>query len=551
MGGPGRCAVLPRVVAVITDVSGLATRYAYATDDVGATFGALFAVVWVLAAAYAAATLPARERVRFFAYYVPSALGGVAVAFAADAVSFYASFALMALPAWGLVTHSGSAEADRAGRVYLGVTVLGEALLLAALVLLAAEAGSTRLADMRSALPAVEHADLVFGLIAAACALKLGAIGVSGVLPLTYGHAPTGAAIALAGASTKVGVLGLVRLLPLGGAADERWGAVLVAVGLGSAFSAAALGVLTTNPKAVLGYSSASQMGLVLVAVGAGMGSFEAGALGLAAAVAYAVHHGLAKAALFAGEDVIRRSAGRGRTVAMVACSLPALALVGTPLTSGFAAKHALKEAVHASSSGLAHVAEALLPWAAVGTALVMLRFFALARAAHPHADAGRDGHPGNSVVPTAVWAVLLALVASATWLVPAEWARDAAKAALKPAYLVASVWPALLAAGVAAVVSRLVRANARLQGGIVPPGDLLLSVDRLAVRTLAPSPEAGPERPPAAVARVRVPLGAVGESSRRRLARWLAHAEARITLWQVAAGIFVATLLLIVTLAS
>lgn len=510
---------------------------AFLADDLAVTFGVLFSAIWGISALYALVTVPSDERGRLFAYFVPAAVGGIGVAFAADAVSFYLCFALMALPSWGLVTHPRTAEAHRAGTAYLGVTVLGEALLLAALMLLAAEAKSIHLAELRGALAAAEHAGVAFALVVAAFGLKLGAIGASGALPLTYGTAPAGAASALAGATVKVGVLGLLRLLPLGEVVPDGWGAAVIVLGLLTAFGAAALGVLTATPKAVLGYSSASQMGLVLIGIGAGMADPAAGSWAIAAAVAYSVHHGLAKATLFLGEDVVRHATGRSRRIALAALALPALALVGAPLTSGFVAKYALKHAVHDAAGALPHLAGTLLSWAAVGTALLMIRFFVLLMA-EPIGQGARTvgGAAAPRRAPGVLWAFMLALVAGATWLWPAGWAADAAHSALDPSSLFAATWPGLVALAAALLARQLARGAARLREGVVPPGDLVAGATRVVSAWLAPVPA-----PETASVRTR----AAG------LPRMLLEAEGFWTVWAFAAGVFVVVAVVLVLVAA
>ena len=505
----------------------------FALDDVGVTFLVLFAVLWTLSGVYAWVTVPAAERGRLFAWYVPAALGGVAVALAADAVSFYLCFALMALPSWGLVTHTRTEESRRAGAIYLIVTVLGEALLLGALMLLAARAGSLDLGSLRAAAATMP---LALGLLVGAIALKIGALPASGVLPLTYLHAPAGAAAALAGASVKVGALAMLRLLPLGSSLPQ-WQTALIVLGFATAFGAAALGLFTTSPRAVLGYSSASQMGLVTVAAGVGLGSPEAGALATGAIVAYSIHHGLAKSALVLGDDVAARTQGRGRVLALVGLLLPALALVGAPLTSGFVAKYALKDAIHALDTPLAHTVELLLPWAAVATAALMLRFVVLVRA-RPAAGPSRAARPA-----AAIWGVLLVAVASATWLWPATWAEHAAASAFKPASLWPAIWPLLIALAAGVLIARLVTSE-RLRQGILPPGDLLLAL-AAGVRGLdaAIGSRVTTTHDPAAASPQKRPLAA--------LARALVVFEGHLVVWAVASVVFVALVVAVVLLAT
>ncbi len=467
----------------MTTMPGIKTLV-FAVDEVSLPFLVLFSAVWGLSGLYTAVTTPPAERRRLFAYFVPAAIGGIGVAAAADAISFYLCFALMALPAWGLISHSGSADSRRASAIYLTLTVIGEALLLAALVLLSVESGTTLIARYPAALSGLPSAGLITVLVLGAAALKIGTLPFSGVLPLSYAYTPAGPATALAGASVKVGALALLRLLPAGGMAPA-WSSAVMLAGLITAFGAAVLGVLTDRPRAVLGYSSASQMGLVLIAAGTGMTDSGMALLASGAVIAFSLHHGLAKAALVLGGDVVARLQGKSRAAALAALALPALALVGAPLTSGFVAKYALKDAIHAMQGDVAHLVYALLPWTAVGTAALMLRFFELA---------GRDRLTVErpSPAPVALWSILLALVVGATWLWPATWNDHAIEAAFSAASLWTALWPGLLALAGWLAIRRRYRNRTVVPPQIVP-GDVLIAAAR------ALSPAAAPADAPVA----------------------------------------------------
>ncbi|MDY0340118.1 MAG: proton-conducting transporter membrane subunit [Coriobacteriia bacterium] len=451
---------------MMTTMPGISTLR-FAIDEISLPFLLLFSAVWILSGLYTAATLDTRGRGRLFAYFIPSAIGGIGVAVAADAISFYLCFALMAIPAWGLIVHSGSAESRRAGAIYLTLTVIGEAVLLAALVLLAVESGTTLLADYPAVLAELPSAPLITGLVLAMIALKIGTLPFSGFLPLSYTYTPAGPAAALAGASAKVGALAMLRLLPAGGMAPE-WSSAVMLIGLATAFGAAVLGVLTTHPRAVLGYSSASQLGLISIAAGAGLSDPGIAVLATGAVVAFSIHHGLAKAALVLGDDIVARLEGAQRKAALVALGFPALALVGAPLTSGFVAKYALKDAVHALSGPVPDLVYTLISWSAVGTAALMVRFFVLATR--------QDRIESRPVgVPVALWSALLALVAGAAWLWPASWNDHAAEAAFAPASIWTALWPGLIALAGWLALTRLAphRDTSALR---VTPGDLLVS---------------------------------------------------------------------------
>ncbi|MBN2839746.1 MAG: hypothetical protein JXP37_02170 [Coriobacteriia bacterium] len=503
----------------------------FAIDETSLPYLVLFSIIWVLSGLYTVATTDAPGHRRLLAYFIPSAVGGIGVAAAADAISFYLCFALMALPAWGLITHSGSAESRRAGTIYLTLTVIGEALLLAALVLLTVETGTTMLTGYPAAVSSLPSAPLITVLVLGMIALKIGTLPFSGILPLSYTYTPAGSAAALAGASVKVGALAMLRLLPAGGMTPE-WSSAVMLVGLATAFGAAVLGVLSAHPRAVLGYSSASQMGLVLIAAGAGLS--DAGAAGLAggAVVAFSLHHGLAKAALVLGDDVIGRLEGRPRRIALAALALPALALVGAPLTSGFVAKYALKDAVHALSGGVPHLVYALLSWSTVGTAALMLRFFLLT---------GRQRTAGgrSARVPIALWSLLLVLVAGLTWLWPAGWNDHAVEAAFSPASMWTALWPGLLALGGWFALTRSAAVRRTFSAHRIAPGDILVGAAARMAHLGHSADVLGAGTTDGAQA-VTAPVGA----------DILARAEQQYLRWTVAATTFVVLGIVVVWLA-
>ena len=57
-------------------------------------------------------------------------IGSLGIFLAADLVSFFLCYALVSLPAYGLVTYDGTPVARRAGAIYMGFALLGENLLL-------------------------------------------------------------------------------------------------------------------------------------------------------------------------------------------------------------------------------------------------------------------------------------------------------------------------------------------------------------------------------------------------------------------------------------
>jgi formate hydrogenlyase subunit 3/multisubunit Na+/H+ antiporter MnhD subunit len=154
-------------------------------------------------------------------------------------------------------------------------------------------------------------------------------------LPLAHPAAPPAASAVLSGAMIKAGLVGWLRVLPLGFDTAGLWGWALLVGGVAASFGAALVGVTQRNPKAVLAYSSVSQMGLITSLLGCGLlqpGLWPALQVVI---VLFAVHHGLAKGALFLGAGIAHHRRDLPPWLLWAGLVLPGLALAGAPLTSG------------------------------------------------------------------------------------------------------------------------------------------------------------------------------------------------------------------------
>ncbi len=246
--------------------------------------------------------------------------------------------------------------------------MLGEAALLAGFALLAAFApgDSLAIADVLPALAAAPLRDLAIAMLVIGFGLKAGLVPLHVWLPLAHPAAPMPASAVLSGAIIKAGIIGLIRFLPIE-ATPAGWGQVLAVLGFVTAFWGVAVGITQRNPKTVLAYSSVSQMGVVVAAIGMGL----MGGIGTtpASAAFYAMHHVLAKGALFLAVGVAAMAGGRARWLVLGPAVVLALGFGGMPLTGGWLAKEAVKAEL---GSGLAGTLSAL---SAAGSTLLMLHF--------------------------------------------------------------------------------------------------------------------------------------------------------------------------------
>lgn len=478
-------------------------------------FLAFTALLWLAAGIHARGHLRTdARRDRFNVLWLATMAGNFGLIVARDVATFYTAFALMTFAAYGLVIHTGSREALRAGRVYLTMAVLGEGLIVAGL-LMAASAAATpllpTLAQLPPAIAAAPQRDLIVACLWLGFGIKAGLPLLHMWLPLAHPVAPVPASAVLSGAMIKAGLLGWLNTLPLGLTSLPAWGTLAMVAGLIAAFGAALIGIHQKSAKTVLAYSSVSQMGLITVGVGAGLVAPASWPLLAPAVALYALHHGLAKGALFLGVAVAHQPGRVPRALLWLALALPGLSLAGL-MTSGVLAKLTLKAALAdgVATAGWWALLPGLLAVGAVGTTALVARYLWLLhreglqkrsadvakRLEAALADRGRadtahrplpdtmadvaataaGGRFAEAGAPWPVWlgwGLLLAASSFAFVLLPPLGLAATMPAA--PADVVALAWPVLLGAVLSVAASRW------LHAWPIPAGDVLAGLDALA----------------------------------------------------------------------
>ncbi len=500
-------------VPVYTEIPTLLVGIRLGLDAPGAAFLLLTALLWLLAGAFAwryHARDPRGDS--FFGFFVLTLTGNLGLVLAQDLVSFYLFFALMTFSAYGLVIHRRDPTVIRAGRVYLTMAIAGELALLAGVLgLVVAGGGSVGLGSEMEAVwtglmaepatmpPSVPFASPGFlaALLVAGFGVKAGLAPLHIWLPLAHPAAPTAASALLSGVLIKAGLLGWLRVLPTE-VAVPGVGECLFVVGAATALYAVVVGLCQDEAKTVLAYSSVSQMGYSAMAAGILVSDPALAPAALAAAVFFALHHGLAKGALFLSVGVGDRLQGpaalvdRRRRLLLLGSLLPALALAGAPFTTGAMVKTVLVNAGAGLTSVWSLALAPLFFVAAAGTTLLMARF--LVTLDRRVRDAGRPDRGvsglGTLWVP---WGVLLGLVATGPLWLPHAYAPPETAGVPSVLYAPSAAWlPVLVGVAVAAAVfarPRVLGALARLR---IPPGDILVPVEALLRWMLAPPSQRG-----------------------------------------------------------
>jgi multicomponent Na+:H+ antiporter subunit D len=321
-------------------------------DAPGLLFGTLSGVLWLLTTVYAIAYLEgAPHRSRFFGFFSLCVSASMGVAFAGNLVTFLVFYELLTLTTWPLVVHRGTEKAIRAGRVYLGYTLGGSALLLAGVVWLYALAGAVEFTE-RGALTAVaaRAPDLraIFALMVAGVGVKAALVPLHGWLPRAMVAPAPVSALLHAVAVVKAGAFGVVRLV------YDVFG-IEFAAGLGVLGPLAAVASVTIvwgsfralfqdDLKKRLAYSTVSQVSYIV------LGTAVLGPISTLGGLVHLVHQGIMKITLFfcAGNLAETlgihkvsemRGAGRRMPLTMAAFTIGALGMIGLPPLAGFVSK--------------------------------------------------------------------------------------------------------------------------------------------------------------------------------------------------------------------
>ncbi|MGS4944874.1 complex I subunit 5 family protein [Meridianimarinicoccus sp. RP-17] len=400
----------------------------FGTDPVGRVFMGFSALIWAAAGWAAVGWMRGDDHATgFAACFLLAMAGNLGMFTARDVASLYALFALMSFASYGLVVHGRSGSAFAAGRIYIVFVVAGELALFAGLALMAANAGSLMLADLRAA----PVSDIAAGLLLAGFAVKLGIMPLHVWLPPAHGAAPVPASAVLSGAMIKAGLFGMIAVMPFGVAEMPVHGTVLMAAGLVTIFAAGLGGVNSDSPKAVLGWSSVSQMGLMALGLGAALTVPGAWALVLPALMFQAAHHGLAKGALFLGTGAFGAAAAlRGSWAALPLLALPMAALVGLAPLSGYAAKEGLRAALAAGPAGWVPWLVLALTLSGLVTTLLMGRYLLTLWRQVPTVPRAVVEGPGWVALPAATLAACGVLLLGLWPLagfgpVPSSWPKD------------------------------------------------------------------------------------------------------------------------------
>jgi multicomponent Na+:H+ antiporter subunit D len=328
-----------------------AVTIAFRADAYGMFFALVTSTLWVFTTLYAIGYMRGdQQRVRFFGFFALCVSTTVGIAFAENLLTFFLFYETLTICTYPLVVHSETAQALRAGRVYLVYTLIGGGFVLVGSVMTLDVAGSVSLGQPGLLGLEAGHGALawIFTTLVVGFGVKAAIMPLHGWLPLAMVAPTPVSALLHAVAVVKAGAFGVTRVIynlfgvellaELGFATYLAWAAAFTIV------AASLIALRQDELKRRLAYSTISQLSYVLLA---------AALLTPLAAMASIVHmanQAFAKITMFFAAGAIERTTGRTRVSeldgvgasmpwTMAAFTVAALSFVGVPLFAGFVTK--------------------------------------------------------------------------------------------------------------------------------------------------------------------------------------------------------------------
>lgn len=331
------------------------------------------------------------NKARYYVFTVLTFAATVGVFLSADLFTTFIFFEIMSFTSYVWVAQEETKEALRAANTYLAVAVIGGLVMLMGIFLLYHSLGTVMIKELLAAATAYPDKKMMYA--AGTCLLfgfgaKAGAFPLHIWLPKAHPVAPAPASALLSGILTKTGIFGVLVTSCNLFLYDEKWGKLILGIGVITMLGGAILAVFSVDLKRTLACSSMSQIEFILVGVGMQGLLAEENALAVHGTFLHMINHSLIKLVLFmiAGAVFMNthaldlntiRGFGRKKPFLMVTFLIGALAIGGIPGFGGYVSKTLLHESiVEYGTSGVMQWVEYLFLFSGGLTLAYMTKLF-------------------------------------------------------------------------------------------------------------------------------------------------------------------------------
>lgn len=406
-------AILPGVLAgerpaldLFEIMPGLQLRFEI--EPLGMLFALVASCLWIVNSIYSIGYMRAnkeRHQTRFYVCFAVALSSAMGIAFAGNLLTLFVFYEVLTLITYPLVTHAGTPEARRGGRVYIGLLVgTSIAFLLVAIIWTYVVAGTLEFTQ-----GGILRGRVSDTLMAVLLALYVFGIGKAALMPVhrwlpAAMVAPTPVSALLhAVAVVKAGVFTVVKVIvyvfgveTLTGLGTIDW---LPAIAGFTILAASVVALRADNLKRRLAYSTVSQLSYVVLAAAI------LAPISIVGATMHIAAHAFSKITLFFAAGAIYTAAhktevsqldgiGRRMPWTMGAFTVGALSLMGIPPCIGFVSKWFMIQGAFEA---------AMWPAAAVFLASTLLNtayFMPIVYAAFFRAPSGHDHDHGEAPLP-------------------------------------------------------------------------------------------------------------------------------------------------------
>ncbi len=326
---------------------------AFELEPLGMIYALVAAVLWPVTAAYGVGYMRGHDephQTRFFVFFSASITAALGIAFSANLLTLFVFYEALTLSTWPLVTHHQDAEAQKAGRIYLGILMFTSVgLLLPAIAWTWSVAG--RLDFVAGGILQGE----IYGWhVSALLALFAFGIGKAGLMPFhrwlpNAMVAPTPVSALLhAVAVVKAGVFSILKVVVyifgIGMLSDTGASVWLMYVAAFTMLTGSMIALTRDNLKERLAYSTISQLAYIV------LGAAQADWAGIVGGGMHIVMHAAGKITLFfcagaiyvaAHKKNISEMDGLGRKMPLtyLAFAMGSFSVIGLPPFGGVASK--------------------------------------------------------------------------------------------------------------------------------------------------------------------------------------------------------------------
>lgn len=326
---------------------------AFKIEALGMLFALVASLLWVVTSIYAIGYMRShneKNQTRFFASFAVAISCAMGVAFSDNLFTLFLFYELLTLSTYPLVAHSGTPEAKRGGRIYLGI-LLGTSIGLFLLGIVVTWFVSGTVTFQEGGILAGNIDPAWAGLL---YALFLFGIGKAAIMPFhrwlpAAMVAPTPVSALLhAVAVVKAGVFTLLKVTIYIFGSDfilsNDVTGVLIWVAAATILFASMIAMTKDNLKARLAYSTISQLSYIL------LGAMLASKSGIIGASMHIVMHAFSKITLFFAAGAIfvvthkklvseLNGLGRAMPITFTAFFIGALSIIGLPPFGGMWSK--------------------------------------------------------------------------------------------------------------------------------------------------------------------------------------------------------------------